>query len=493
MSVSRPPVRVLSASGSVTESHPAGLDRCRAFCFVLKIAIIGLCLIIVKNYTMAGQVGVFDFGNVVVLIIAHYVARHWPQWWRLAAWVVLASFFVNIADGLMTSDMGAQLAILLLPLLVLYGALLGDLKMSMATLIIVLGIYAGRWHFCQPLSVRDTSELVTLSIGSIVVGMGVAGVWLQHHKAAKALSEQTDDLRRELEVNSRLAAVISHDLGNPLTALIGLLWMARKNGGTTEAQLDIMSDMAERMQQIIESVRTVASGSSEIGRIRDISAGELCSDLQKIFAQRLENKRQRLVPTLGMHLRVQTNADFLCNSVLSNLLSNAIKFTPSGAVIEMHAMIEEDQVILAILDRGPGFPAEVIEDAIHGKGCPTQRGTDGERGTGSGLRIAALYAKQLQGTLLIRQRIGGGSMVAVSLPAPPDQPRKESPRRILSESGLLEPAPASKKHRDSSFFLSHLAAATQPPTPSVYTDRTRSESPKTNPFDPDEPFRESAG
>ena len=42
--------------------------------------------------------------------------------------------------------------------------------------------------------------------------------------------------------------------------------------------------------------------------------------------------------------------------VLSNLLGNAIRFTPPGESITVSASAADDEVTIAVLDRGPGIP-----------------------------------------------------------------------------------------------------------------------------------------
>jgi len=44
--------------------------------------------------------------------------------------------------------------------------------------------------------------------------------------------------------------------------------------------------------------------------------------------------------------------------ILDNLLSNAIKFTPRGGTISIHARSEREQLVLDVMDSGPGIPVE---------------------------------------------------------------------------------------------------------------------------------------
>ena len=71
---------------------------------------------------------------------------------------------------------------------------------------------------------------------------------------------------------------------------------------------------------------------------------------------------------------------------------------------------------IAINDRGPGLPQEVLACGPEGKDYPSTPGAEGETGSGYGLRIAALCAERLGGLLEVRNRAGGGAAVSIVLP-----------------------------------------------------------------------------
>ncbi len=410
-------------------AQPALLDteQCRAFRIVVRIGVVCLALVLGRNGLMMSSISYIDAGNLGFLLAVLWAAGRWPGRWKMLAWLVLGSFLINVFDKVGHGGEDARMALLMLPLLVLYGALLGEFTMGGVTLAAVLGIYSWAWLRRNPIGQGEALDIASLAITSVVSGLAGLGVWLQYRKAAQALVTQAANLRRELEVNARLTGVISHDLVNPLSAVLGLVDIAQKRGGATPAQLHDIEKMARRIQQIVESARAMASGAVENLPLEPIPMATLCHDLQQIFAQRLREKNQQLLATEGMDLMVSSNAQFLCNSVLSNILSNAIKFTPRNEAIELRASLQGDRVVIGFLDKGPGFPTERIGDVLRGKGCPSQVGTDGEPGSGAGLRIAAFYAEHLKGHLVIDRPATGGSMVAVSLPAYSPARKSEPP------------------------------------------------------------------
>jgi signal transduction histidine kinase len=71
--------------------------------------------------------------------------------------------------------------------------------------------------------------------------------------------------------------------------------------------------------------------------------------------------------------------------VLSNLLGNAVKFTPEGGTITLRAAQRGDELLIAVIDTGPGIAADHLPHVFerYWKGRPASAA-----GTGLGLYIA---------------------------------------------------------------------------------------------------------
>jgi two-component system sensor histidine kinase GlrK len=102
--------------------------------------------------------------------------------------------------------------------------------------------------------------------------------------------------------------------------------------------------------------------------------------------------------------------------ILDNLLSNAIKFTPRGGTISMHARAEGEQLILDVMDSGPGIPVaernRIFEAFYQGK-IP-QGGH--VKGTGIGLSVVTEFVSAHGGGIEILEAQAGGAHFRVRLP-----------------------------------------------------------------------------
>lgn len=102
--------------------------------------------------------------------------------------------------------------------------------------------------------------------------------------------------------------------------------------------------------------------------------------------------------------------------LLENLLSNAAKYAPAGP-IEVRVLSDAEYALFEVLDRGPGIP-EADREAVLEPFTRLERDS-GAPGSGLGLTAVRSVAERHGGSVAVRGREGGGTIVTVSLPIPP--------------------------------------------------------------------------
>lgn len=401
----------------VVAASPPWLDRLRlgSFRFLACAATVALLLIAVRNLWLGGARPWVDLANALFFATVFFLVSRWPGWLRPLSWLGLASFFVNAVEGLVAhSDRAVVPTHMLLPLLVLYAALLGDVRMSAVATVGVLTLYAWAGIAHWPLDVDDVKILTNLSCTTVLAGLGAFGVWMHHRRFAETHRLQAASLQRELDARLRLNAVLSHDIRNPLAALMGAAEILKACPEKDPESVDTIEQMAERIWAVTDSARDMGSGFDVV--LSAVPVERLWAELENIFESRLAGKGQTLTRAGGGALMVWTHRDILCNSVLSNIMSNAIKFSPRGSDIGLKASEDGGCVRIEIRDHGTGFPEDVLAEGSPGGRYESHPGTEGETGHAHGLRIAALCLSRLHGRLEIRNRPGDGASVAVLLP-----------------------------------------------------------------------------
>jgi len=238
-------------------------------------------------------------------------------------------------------------------------------------------------------------------------------------------------VRMESErLRNSLLAALSHDLRTPLTVLVGLAdSLTRTKPALSAEQLETataMQDEAHRMSALVSNLLDMARIESG-----DVKLNLEWQPLEEVVGSALRAARGMLKQhTVDVRLAddlplVRLDA-MLIERVLVNLLENASKYTPAGSRVTLAAEVVGDRLTVSVSDDGPGLPPG-REEAVF------QKFTRGEResatpGVGLGLSICRAIVESHGGTIVAKNRHGGGASFILSLPLglPPAAAERES-------------------------------------------------------------------
>ncbi|HHY95233.1 MAG TPA: GAF domain-containing protein, partial [Firmicutes bacterium] len=276
--------------------------------------------------------------------------------------------------------------------------------------------------------------------------LAVAALRLQ--LAAEA--EQARCLAASEKLRTALFNSISHDLRTPLASITAAVTGLLEGGDiyqpeARESLLKTIREGAGRLNRLVGNLLDMARLESGMLRlnlewcdVEDI-LGVTLRQLQEILHDR--PVRIDIPPDLPM-----VKADFtLIEQVLTNFLENAVKYSPPGSEIAVSARREEQELRVAVSDRGAGIPEEDRErvfDKFYRLHSPRH-----VSGTGLGLSICKGIVEAHGGKIWAEARPGGGSVFNFSLPftePPRAEPLPSESRRAgppLPESGYAAPPP----------------------------------------------------
>jgi len=100
------------------------------------------------------------------------------------------------------------------------------------------------------------------------------------------------------------------------------------------------------------------------------------------------------------------------NQVFLNILVNAAQAIEDSGEIKITTRVDQDKVVVAISDNGPGIPAE-IKDKIFEPFFTTK---EVSKGTGLGMSISFDIIKDHQGQIRIESTVGQGTTFVIELP-----------------------------------------------------------------------------
>lgn len=224
------------------------------------------------------------------------------------------------------------------------------------------------------------------------------------------------------ELKEKFLATMSHEVRNPLNAIIGLSNMLLQDDGTqpNEKQretLMFIRKSGEKLMNMIENVLYLSKLkiSKPHARLRWFNLNELISEVETFLAGRLYgNEEVEGTVTVGQIPQTGYSDPDLIFRMLINLLDNAVKFTASGRV-ELHVDSEGSAIVFEVTDTGIGISHENIK-AIFGEFFQiediTSRRYDG---VGVGLAIVRMLADELGATVTVDRTIQSGARFKVRI------------------------------------------------------------------------------
>ncbi|MCR2823973.1 sensor histidine kinase [Microbacterium sp. zg.Y909] len=219
------------------------------------------------------------------------------------------------------------------------------------------------------------------------------------------------------EEKRTMTSIVSHELRNPLTAIIGHVDLLLDHDGLPPdvlAKLTVVENAGQRMERLIASV---------LEKHKPTAPAAETVDLQRVAAASVDafrpaarNAQLTVDAALDPDLFVNGDA-FRLRQVLDNLIGNAVKYTPRGGHIRVEGQRVQDEVRLAISDSGIGMTAADV-DRIYEPYFRAQSARDsGVPGTGLGMVIARDIVQQHGGRLELTSALGRGTTVVLHLAA----------------------------------------------------------------------------
>lgn len=167
-----------------------------------------------------------------------------------------------------------------------------------------------------------------------------------------------------------LLAMLSHDIRNPLNALMGVVQLLDR-GDLTDAQrrfVRLLKSSSENMLNLLNHVLELSKAESSSFALVEtpFSLREIAEDVVSTFEAAARAKNVQLRATFDDGVPVTMIGDPVAmRQILTNLVANAVKFTDSGVVeVRVHTrQIATDAVTLeiAVTDTGIGIAPDMVE------------------------------------------------------------------------------------------------------------------------------------
>ncbi|MCU0396881.1 MAG: HAMP domain-containing histidine kinase [Cyclobacteriaceae bacterium] len=296
---------------------------------------------------------------------------------------------------------------------IIIGALIG------CVLVITLLSYFISQRLIKPIS-RKISNANSISVKNIHERLTVFNPNDELGELAIAFNNLLDRLDAAFSSQKLFVANASHEIRNPLTAIIGEAEVAlEKDRSSAEYResLRIIIQEADRLNMLVNNLLQLSNVSfspTDIKRER-ISLNKLLSDSLRKYellnpANQIRFDFDINPQKTGPHVFGNVN---LLETALINIFDNASKFS-HDAPVHVFISVGSNEVAISVKDQGIGIAQEDIPKITQ----PFFRADNVRqiRGTGIGIPLTLRIVELHQGKLEVQSKINKGTLVRITLP-----------------------------------------------------------------------------
>ncbi|MBW4669807.1 MAG: two-component sensor histidine kinase [Cyanomargarita calcarea GSE-NOS-MK-12-04C] len=246
----------------------------------------------------------------------------------------------------------------------------------------------------------------------------------------KAWAEELEiawkDAKSANQTKSHFVATTSHELRNPLNAIINCIRVVREElCDTREEEMEFLTRAEEAAIHLLGIINDLLDISKmEAGKlsvaIELIDLGKLLKDVINLQSVNVQQKGLQLVcEQLIEQIPVNADAGKL-KQVLINIIGNAIKFTEEGSITittKIESIDDKSVIIVSVKDTGVGVDSAQQDKLFRPFVMVDAQNTRKFGGTGLGLAISRNLMELMGGTITLESAgINQGTTVSIILP-----------------------------------------------------------------------------
>lgn len=241
----------------------------------------------------------------------------------------------------------------------------------------------------------------------------------------KAEDELKENEARLLELNAtkdKFFSIIGHDLKNPFNAILGFSGilmdqMKENNYDRIEEFASYIHESSKRAMDLLLNLLEWAR--SQTGKMEfNPEYADIAALINKTTQLLNDSARQKAI-TISSALPVKTNVfvdKAMVSTILRNLISNAVKFTNPGGEIVVSAELKQNELLVAVKDKGVGIGKNNLEKLFRIEESYSTTGTNNEKGTGLGLILCKEFIEKHKGKIWAESEEGVGSQFYFTIP-----------------------------------------------------------------------------
>ncbi|MFE5486949.1 ATP-binding protein [Streptomyces sp. NPDC056527] len=263
----------------------------------------------------------------------------------------------------------------------------------------------------RPVRVLDavTHDIATGQMNSRVAE---AGGPPELRRLARSFNEMADNVEDVLEQQRAFVADASHQLRNPLSALLLRIELLALELPEGNEEIASVRTEGKRLAQVLDDLLDLALAEHAAADLRLTDIGAMAAERVSAWRPLAEEKGVRLS---SERRAVTAWADPVAlSSALDAVIDNALKFTPAGEEVTVAVASGGDTCTIVVEDHGPGLTSEELERV--GDRFWRSNRHQNIKGSGLGLSISRVLLAAGGGSIAYAPNEPHGLRVTVTVP-----------------------------------------------------------------------------
>ena len=230
--------------------------------------------------------------------------------------------------------------------------------------------------------------------------------------------EETLRRSERMAVIGETAAMVGHDLRNPLQTMLTRLYLVKKGmNGSSQSRNEVATKLnlektLGEFERLIQYMNKIVSDLQDYAR-------PLAPTLVETNQEHLVDNALSTI-TIPEIVRISVNVDpsvqsilldsTLMTRVLTNLIMNAIQAMPNGGQVTITVSKTDENALISIRDTGGGISSENLKKIF------TPLYTTKSKGMGLGLAVTERIVKAHGGTITVDSQVDSGTTFTVKIP-----------------------------------------------------------------------------
>ncbi|MFG2713374.1 ATP-binding protein [Streptomyces goshikiensis] len=252
-----------------------------------------------------------------------------------------------------------------------------------------------------------------IATGRMNSRVAAAGGPPELRRLARSFNEMADNVEEVLEQQRAFVADASHQLRNPLAALLLRIELLALELPEGNEEIASVRTEGKRLAQVLDDLLDLALAEHASAEISLTDIGALTAERVAAWRPFAEEKGVRLTGT-GRSAVTGWADPIALSSALDAVIDNALKFTPEGEEVEVSVSGEGRSVLVVVADRGPGLTEEELQRV--GDRFWRSGRHQNIKGSGLGLSISRALLAAGGGSLSYEKNLPHGLRVTVSVP-----------------------------------------------------------------------------